>query len=55
MLRQKSREIFRWQYMFLSALNFRFRRSCNLPVEDKPVFTSTVMQMQTSVNHFPYT
>ena len=55
MLRQKSREIFRWQYMFLSSLNFSFRQSCYLPVEDKPVFTDTVMQMQTSVNHFPYT
>ena len=55
MLRQKSREIFGWQYMFLRALNFSFRQSCHLPVEDKLVFTGTIMQMQKSVNQFPYT
>ena len=46
MLRQKSREIFRWQHMFPRALNFSFRQSCYLPVENKLVFTGTVMQMQ---------
>ena len=46
MLRQKSRENFRWQYMFLRALNFSFRQFCYLHVEDKLIFTGTVMQMQ---------
>ena len=46
MLRQKSHEIFLWHYMFVRALNLSFRQSCNLPVEDKFVFTGTVMQMQ---------